>query len=188
MKTFLQNIAFFIYVYIPAIVIFSSLCLFFIKDKHRYLKLTTFILNLILTIVIFLTISIIFYPNGDDRFGYMFEIFFLLTSSLIFTILFVINIYFNYKKCTYKNSYLNYFKIKYKYIIKSFLKTLISIFLTFQFFLIWSAFNAYEKAKELGYIGHGYSIILFYSPFVKTIVFNKKRYSYHRAKYVDLRE
>ena len=186
MKTFLNYVWILIFVYMPLAVAIFSAGMFFINDKRIFLKYFIVLANMLLSIISVLLLSMSIYPNGDERFGYVFEILFFSGSFLLFTIMLSIKLLVNSKNNAYRETHLFYLKSRLGTVLKSLLITLVVLFALFQLFLLWSACNAYEKAKELGH--SEYSIISFYSPFVKPIEFDGKRYSYHRARYVDMHE
>ncbi len=188
MNIFLHHIALLLFIYMPLTVAILSIGMFFIRNKRLFLNYFMLLFNMLLVVLSTLLLTMLLYPTGDERLGYVFEILFFILPCIVMLIVYTIRLSNSSKNIPYEETLHYYINSKRSTVVKSASVTLFLWFSLFQGFLFWSACNAYEQALEAGYVDKRESVLAFYSPFVKPIRFGGKRYSYRRAKYVDMDE
>lgn len=187
MEFLIQKIFFFLLIMVPMMIVLSSSLIFVIRDKKEFFQYMTIVLHMILALVIILEFKRYLY-SGNYSLGYLT----IYGSTFIFLLSTSIRLFINYIRNEKRETLVYYIFKEFSNFFYSLLKTIIIatvvIFMIIQLFLIVSAFQACNQAKELNYIDNNQSIWSFYSPTVKAIEFQGKRYSYRRGKYVEMKE
>lgn len=187
----IEYLYFFIFFITPILLVISCLSLFFIKSQKSFYNFFVVMANILLIIWGFLLLVMYIYPIGDRIFGYALEILFASSASLILALGIIIKLLFDLKKKEYTDTFAYYIFCNTHKILVSLFKNLFLFFIIFQIFLIYSASQAYDKAKEMKAAGiQDKSFSDFYSPTIKRISISagmpprQYRWSYHKGKYV----